>query len=95
MNVQLAYLRSYVGMGRARVACAGCSCREAVVDAHHELKQSTIFLTRLTPTQAHECNITVTVLGESGSGGHKFKVSGAMANEFAGESDGAEGALNK
>uniref|UniRef100_A0A383V5K6 SGNH hydrolase-type esterase domain-containing protein n=1 Tax=Tetradesmus obliquus TaxID=3088 RepID=A0A383V5K6_TETOB len=83
MNVQLAYLRSYTGLGMALVKCSGgCECQDTLVDGHHELRQSTIFLLRLYPTQAPACRISVTVQSESRSGGHKFKVTGVMANEF-------------
>lgn len=57
------------------------------MNGHHELHQSTIFLVRLYPTQAPECKITVTVQSETHSGGHKFKVTGVMANEFRDRGD--------
>ncbi|KAI8467410.1 MAG: SGNH hydrolase-type esterase domain-containing protein [Monoraphidium minutum] len=98
INVQLAYLKSYAGMGRAEVACGnGCGCGRSEVDAHHGLHQSTIYLMRLEPTQAPRCQIRVRVLEATSSpdAGHKFKVTGVMANEFVGNgTDDAEGALN-
>jgi hypothetical protein len=49
---------------------------------------------RLYPTQAPNCRISVTVQSDTDSGGHKFKVTGVMANEFRNrgdaESDGHE-----
>jgi hypothetical protein len=80
MSVQLAYLKSYSGMGAAAVRCAnGCECDESVVDAHHSLQQSTIYLLRLRPTQAARCQVRIKVLARSTSGGHKFKVSFVQA----------------
>jgi hypothetical protein len=90
MNVMLAYLKSYEHMGVARVVCrSGCTCEpaEQEVDAHHEIKTSTVYLARVLATQSPACEIAVTVLEKSSSPGseHKFKVSGVMMNEYTGK----------
>eukprot|EP00878_Enallax_costatus_P021491 GHUV01022752.1.p1 GENE.GHUV01022752.1~~GHUV01022752.1.p1 ORF type:complete len:247 (+),score=81.16 GHUV01022752.1:1972-2712(+) len=99
VNVQIAYLQSYSGMGMALVRChSGCKCSDTLVDGHHQLRQSTIFLLRLYPSQASACKITVTVQQHTHSNGHKFKVTGVMVNEFRDHADaqtGAQEALNK
>jgi hypothetical protein len=100
--VQLAYLKSYKHMGRASVEClGGCSCggddggRNAttaspssplVVDAHHDIWQTTVYLLPLAPKPLPDnnnkpCLIAITVLDGTSSPdrGHKFKVSGLMA----------------
>lgn len=42
MQVHLLYLRSWSGMGRAQVACAGgCRCNATELDGHWE-RQATI-----------------------------------------------------
>jgi hypothetical protein len=62
----------------SRLACrctSGCSCEpKPRVDALHALRQSTIFLVRLLVSQAERCEISVTLLNDSSSGQHKFKV---------------------
>eukprot|EP00878_Enallax_costatus_P012728 GHUV01013292.1.p1 GENE.GHUV01013292.1~~GHUV01013292.1.p1 ORF type:complete len:358 (+),score=39.39 GHUV01013292.1:2608-3681(+) len=75
MNVMLAYLKSYVNMGQAEAYCiSGCSCKPTRLDGHHKLRQSTIFLARLLPSEAGECVIGVKVSKSTSSGKHKFKV---------------------
>lgn len=77
--VLIGYLKSYAHMGIAVMACdSGCTCEPKTVDAHHELKQSTIYLALLKATQAAECIISVTVQPKSSSGENKFKVSAMM-----------------
>jgi hypothetical protein len=49
-------------------------CTERVVDAHHDKKESQVFLGELNVTQAEGCLITVTVDEMTNSGEHKFKV---------------------
>lgn len=75
MNVMLSYLRSYENMGSAWIFClAGCKCASQTINAHHTLRQSTVFLARLLPTEHAECVIGVKVLRNTTSGKHKFKV---------------------
>ena len=44
-TIFIGYLKSYSGMGRAKVTCmGGCSCAEADIDAHHEQQTSQTYL---------------------------------------------------
>lgn len=71
----LSYLKSYVNMGQAVASCwSGCSCQPQHADGHHTLRQSTVFLVRLLPTEAPDCVIAVQLLKNTTSGKHKFKV---------------------
>lgn len=73
----LSYLKSYVNMGQAEVAClTGCSCKPLRFNGHHTLRQSTVFLARLLPTESAECIVGVKVLKDTTSGKHKVKVGG-------------------
>lgn len=55
---------------------SGCSCEpKPKVDALHSLRQSTIYLVRLLVSQAERCEISITLLEETRSKKHKFKVS--------------------
>jgi hypothetical protein len=75
MNVMLSYLKSYENMGSAWIFCAsGCKCASQTINAHHSLRQSTVFLARLLPTENADCVIGVKVLRNTTSGKHKFKV---------------------
>jgi hypothetical protein len=75
MNVMLSYLKSYENMGNAWIFCySGCKCASQTINAHHTLRQSTVFLARLLPTEDADCVIGVKVLHNTTSGKHKFKV---------------------
>ena len=88
INVQLAYLKSYSGMGQARVTCSGgCGCKSIYLDGHHSFRVSTVFLMHLQPSPAKYCELNVEVLQKTRSGGHKFKVSGIMVSDVRGPSD--------
>lgn len=52
----------------------GCACEAKVYDAHHELKESQLYTTQVLASQAEACVMTVTVLNDTSSGSHKFKV---------------------
>jgi hypothetical protein len=83
VTAQLAYLKSYKGMGAAVVSCAnGCDCGEARVDGYHALRQSTVYLFRLAPSEAPECHVVVRVdeATSDPDGGHKFKARAARAH---------------
>jgi hypothetical protein len=54
---------------------SGCKCDPVPkVDALHQSPTSTIFLVRLLVTPSDKCVIGVTVLEDTSSGEHKFKV---------------------
>lgn len=75
--MHLLYLRSWQGMGQARVECAsGCSCEETVLDAHWDREAT---LTDLTTLKVNQCMLscrggwTVTC-NAAGSGGRACRV---------------------
>ena len=73
------FLQSYTDMGSARVECAaGCECKASQVDAWHAVHNSQTALFYIGGVRrengARECNIRVTVLNETTTAGHKFKV---------------------
>ncbi len=81
MDVQIAYLKSYMHMGMVVARCAsGCSCEDLKINGHHDSHTSTVFLVQLRPSQADRCVIELEVLQESKSKDqeHKFKVTGVM-----------------
>ena len=89
VKVMVAHLVSYdLVMGQARVACASnCVCEEKTVDGLDESKkESQTYLTILNATQHLNCILSVTNVGRGdGKAGTKFKVSGIMMAELAGE----------
>ena len=78
--LQLHHLVSYAGMGAARVECAaGCACAPRVVDAHRvgEVRNVSVFEAvelAATAQKGPPCELVVTVLNATSSGGHKFKL---------------------
>ena len=83
------YLRSYEHMGRASLGCSGrCRCRADVIDAHETKRSVSVTDVRRvelvwTPRRkvtavdvggCGSCTLTMTVLSNSSSGEHKFKV---------------------
>jgi hypothetical protein len=71
---------------------SGCSCEpKPRVDALHGLRQSTIYLVRLLVSQAQRCEISVTLLQDSSSGQHKFKVGCRVGFERAQQEISIEG----
>jgi hypothetical protein len=89
--LQLAHLKSYEHMGQARIACAkGCTCNATTLDAHHSDRTSQTFLHGVMVSQAPQCVVSITVLPETHSGEHKFKVTGAMVSEVAGDTVGMD-----
>lgn len=81
--VYVGYLKSYQHMGTARVECvSGCECEGRVVNAHHSVSASQTFLVRLLATQHDKCLVQVTVLPETSSSEHKFKVTSLMVVEY-------------
>ena len=84
-RVQLTYLRSYEGQGIVSVVCThACSCKEQRINAHRPARRSyenggrneSVFsqydwtVVGRTPN----CGVRLTVLNQSTSGAHAFKV---------------------
>ncbi|GLC42226.1 hypothetical protein PLESTB_000644700 [Pleodorina starrii] len=78
----LHYLASYAPMGQASVAClGGCECSTSTTNPYMTVKISVTKMLGLTVHWAKRdepCDLQVTVLNETRSKGHKFKVSGAV-----------------
>lgn len=86
VQVEVAHLKSYENMGKVEVTCSnGCNCDKAVIDGHHELKNSQTFLQALMVSQAPECVLTFTISQDSSSGKYKFKVIGITVSDQSGE----------
>lgn len=85
-NWQFAFLRSYAGMGKARGECFGsCSCAPRVWNAHIKQLVSQPHVSKLKvqldgasksgkAASKCACTIRLTVLNETYSSGHKFKL---------------------
>lgn len=83
--VSISFLRSYENMGMARVACdAGCTCDPTVINGHWPVHHSELGIHTFRASQHQDCEISITILEETKSGGHKCKLSGVMVNEEAG-----------
>ncbi|KAG1673279.1 hypothetical protein FOA52_002559 [Chlamydomonas sp. UWO 241] len=84
VHVLISHLKSYSGMGRARVACVGgCLCAPIDVDAHYGLANVSLTSFADVRVGAHPaCDLQVTVLNEPGpDGGFKFKVIGVVLHD--------------
>lgn len=78
-QVLLAHLKSYAGMGRARVECrSGCTCEPSVLEGHWGVKASMQMIHKFRASQSARCTLRVTVLQQTGSGGRKVKLAGLM-----------------
>ncbi|KAG1680790.1 hypothetical protein FOA52_008123 [Chlamydomonas sp. UWO 241] len=94
VTVGIMHLQSYEGMGKGTISCGnGCTCSgeqgRLTIDGHDgSRKVSQVHMHSLFASQAKECVITVTVAGETSSGGHKVKVQGIFVSEEA-VSDGS------
>ncbi|PRW56718.1 hypothetical protein C2E21_4783 [Chlorella sorokiniana] len=82
-TVILGYLRSYQGMGLARVTCAaGCSCKPGLVDGLWRQHTSLMQMTSLQVSQHPRCRLRVTIVprpGQAGGeAGNKFQLTAVM-----------------
>ena len=89
--MELAHLKSYEHMGRANLTCLrGCTCQPLLLEAHHAERSSQTYLQHVYVTQSPECVVELTVLPETSSGEHKFKVIAIMVSEVAGVQKGIQ-----
>ena len=78
--VQLGHLVSYQGMGRVLVECqAGCTCMPQVIDGHcvDPIRNTSVFVETslaVCAVASQLCQLQITVLNDSSSGLHKFKM---------------------
>ena len=78
-TMYLSYLTSYEGMGVASVHCEnGCTCDEIALDAHTGSSFVSIWQTSVMSLEllgdSTSCGVCVTVLNQTSSGHHKFKL---------------------
>jgi hypothetical protein len=75
-------LKSYTQMGHALFECrSGCRCDPRVIDARHEYRTSELVFESFHVTPAPECMVKFTVLNETSTGGHKFRVSANVVHK--------------
>lgn len=82
-QVVLGYLRSYQGMGLARVECrSGCSCTPTLVDGLWDDHTSLVQMHSFQASQHPRCRIRVTIVPRKGeraaSAGTKFQLAAVM-----------------
>ncbi|KAL4431189.1 hypothetical protein ABPG75_006445 [Micractinium tetrahymenae] len=91
--VWLSHLRSYRGMGTARVECvSGCSCSATRLDGTWERKASLFTITRFHVTRHKRCRFRVTVLDKTGEvpqEGHKVVLVAVMVTHVPLDSGGS------
>jgi len=90
-RIGLGFLKSYERMGIVRATCVhDCDCESLDIDAHTHNKFSPLDLQYITTTpRAHQaadgrgwrCGIRVTVLNQTSSGQHKFKLTALFLNK--------------
>ncbi|KXZ50405.1 hypothetical protein GPECTOR_16g578 [Gonium pectorale] len=93
VQVLLTYLGSYEHMGMAIVECVwGCACSPVVVDAHLPGERvSQTYMVPINSTQSETCMMGVTVLNDTSSGEHKFKVRAGVHGRGRGRGGGVGG----
>lgn len=86
-QVSLSYLKSYRGMGTARVACvAGCACEPQLLDGTWETEVSLQQILQFWVSRHKRCRVRVTVLPAPGAvpqRGHKVQLLAAMVSHFS------------
>ncbi|KAL4853770.1 Cell cycle and apoptosis regulator protein 2 [Chlorella vulgaris] len=87
VSVAVAFLKSYQHMGWFEVVCeGGCSCEPLKRSGHlqQEFNVSQLHLGHMFVTVSEACKLRMTVLNETESGEHKFKLIGLIVSEAAG-----------
>ena len=90
VTVLLEHLVSYQGMGRVLVECqAGCTCKPQVIDGHHvdPIRNTSVFVETslaVCAVASQSCRLQITVLRDSSSGLHKFKLRSLRVKATAG-----------
>ena len=87
-RVGVGFLKSYQHMGKVKITCfADCACAPLVLDAHHDARYSPYDLSWFgaTPTGQGRCGVRLTVLDETSSGEHKFKLTALFLNQLGGK----------
>jgi hypothetical protein len=67
-------------MGKAVLSCtAGCTCEPLLVNGHSHVQHSIPRVVKLPVSQHRHCRVRVTIVEETDSGEHKFKLTGMGA----------------
>jgi hypothetical protein len=97
VTVLLEHLVSYQGMGRVLVECqAGCTCMPQVIDGHYvdPIRNTSVFVETslaVCAVASQLCQLQITVLNDSSSGLHKFKLRSLRVKATAGNTSGTLG----
>ncbi|WIA40471.1 hypothetical protein OEZ86_013827 [Tetradesmus obliquus] len=74
---------SKYGMGTALITCvSGCECEPLKVDAVNTDRASELDTIRTTVSAHPHCRVRATILSETSSGGHKFRINGLALAPF-------------
>ncbi|KAL4421052.1 hypothetical protein ABPG77_007527 [Micractinium sp. CCAP 211/92] len=85
-SVYLSHLKSYEGMGTARVACvSGCHCQKTILDGTWEQQATLMQIHGFKVTQHAQCRVRVTVSKKPGTvpqEGHKVTLMAIMVSHY-------------
>jgi hypothetical protein len=78
----VSYLRSYSDVGKARIECiSGCKCASKTLDAKNVRATSELHTERMEIGAAAECLLRLTILEETSTGGHKFRLASVAVHK--------------
>lgn len=78
----VSYLRSYSDVGKARVECiSGCTCGSKTLDAKNVRQTSELHTERMEIGAASECVLRFSILNETSTGGHKFRLASVAVHK--------------
>jgi hypothetical protein len=78
----LTFLKSYSDIGKAQVEClSGCQCAAKVFDGKNTRPTSELHTERMEIGAAPECLLKFTILKESTTGGHKFRLASVAVHK--------------
>lgn len=78
----LSFLKSYSDMGKVKIQCvSGCTCQEVIKDAKNKTPTSELHTERMPISPHPECKIRITILDETSTKDHKFRLSGVAVHK--------------
>jgi hypothetical protein len=78
--VALSHLESYQHMGKANLTCtAGCACKPLLLNGHTHHRHSIPRNVKVAVSQHRACRVRITIVNETETGEHKFKLLGVGA----------------
>ncbi len=78
----LTFLKSYSDVGSVRVECvAGCTCTAKTFDARNSRPTSELHTERMEVGPAAECVLRFTILPDTSTGGHKFRLASVAVHK--------------